>query len=393
MENLGVYIQIPFCASKCSFCNFSSRVVRAGVFEGYCRALEQEIERLPALYRARGMGGRVMGLAVDTLYLGGGTPPLVGANRLAGILNALRKRFAFASAVEFTLEITPGSGDNAFLDGARELGVSRLSIGAQSFSDLELRSVGRLHSAEDTRDLVRRARERGFAEVSLDLIAGLPYQDERSWRESLDSARRLDPEHISVYLFEIDEKSRLGGEVLRHGERFHATAIPDDDFMADAYETARQFLARAGYEQYEISNFALPGHASRHNKKYWQLEPYVGLGAGAHSFDGKHRWANVTAVETYQNKLARGDSPITEARALSRQELLEEFFFLGLRQNDGIDLQRARNGWGEAQIGPWESKISELAGAGLLERQADRVRLNGRACLLSNEVFQEFLAP
>ena len=259
MKDLGVYVQIPFCASKCTFCNFSSRVSRAEVLASYCQALEKEIGSLRTHYSAAGVGQQLLELPVDTLYLGGGTPPIIGMERLERILRALRERFQFPDPVEVTLEATPGSANLAFLKHARALGVNRLSVGAQSFDDRELSAVGRLHSVADTRTLVEHARRAGFENVNLDLIAGLPHQTEDSWRRSLEAIGQLRPEHVSVYIFEVDEKSRLGGEVLRHGIRYHATVVPDDDFMATAYETARHFLKDFGYIQYEISNFALPG--------------------------------------------------------------------------------------------------------------------------------------
>ena len=391
METLGVYIQIPFCASKCSFCNFSSHVAPPSLFDAYCRALEREIDSLPGFYIARGIGQDVFDLAVDTVYVGGGTPSLLGAERLEQVVSALRRRFRLSDSVEFTLEVTPGSAHRNFLERAQGLGVNRLSIGAQSFDDRELRFVGRLHSPSETRELVCQARGAGFANVSLDLIAGLPCQSETSWFHSLRKAVQLNPEHVSVYLFEIDEQSRLGREVLRHGPRYHAPTVPDDDFMVGAYESAREILAGEGYAQYEISNFARPGHESRHNQKYWQMKPYVGLGAGAHSFDGRCRWANETGSKVYAEKLARGDSPIVETHSLSPEEQLEEFFFLGLRQREGVDLALARSRWGRDRIAGWEQTISGLAADGLVERDEARLRIPERAYLVSNEIFREFL--
>ena len=401
MQTLGIYVQVPFCSSKCSFCNFSSQVAPATVFDSYCRALAQEIARLPETYNSAGIGtseresGRVAALfdlPVDTVYFGGGTPSLLGAARIQSLVKALRRRFHLADSVEFTLELTPGSADEDELSRLRTLGINRLSIGAQSFDDQELRAVGRLHSAADTAALVDYARQAGFTNVSLDLIAGLPHQTESSWLRSLSAAAELRPKHVSVYLFEVDEKSRLGAEVLRHGTRYHAATVPDDEFMAEAYETARRFLAKQGYVQYEISNFALPGFESRHNRKYWRLEPYVGLGAGAHSFDGVHRWANETAPEAYQARLASGQSALADVRVLSAEEQLEEFFFLGLRERAGVDLEMAGDRWGREWLSRWEPTIASLARAGWIERVGERIHLPERAYLVSNEIFQEFLA-
>jgi putative oxygen-independent coproporphyrinogen III oxidase len=392
MGRLGIYVQVPFCGSKCSFCNFSSRVARRDVYDGYCRALSQEIDLLPKLHPSAGIGSRLYHRTADTVYFGGGTPSLLGADRLSAVLSSLRRRVAFASQIEFTLEMSPGSAGREFLRQVRELGVNRLSVGAQSFADTELRSVGRLHSAEDTAKLIADARSLGFDNISLDLIAGLPHQAEASWRATLRAALGLRPEHLSLYLFEIDEKSRLGGEVLRHGGRYHAQFVPDENFMADAYESARAMLREAGYTQYEISNFALPGFESAHNLKYWQLKPYLGLGAGAHSFDGRCRWENAGAVEVYQDLLSQGSTPICAVRELSVSEQVEEFFFLGLRQRAGVELGAARRRWGRRLLDPWTQRIKTLESEGWLESVNRRVRLAERAVLVSNEIFQQFIA-
>lgn len=392
MNTLGVYIQVPFCAAKCSFCNFSSRVAPAGAFADYIEALQSEIDALLSNYSRRGIPSIVFDLPVDTIYLGGGTPSLLGKERLAKLNRALRRRFCFAESQEFTIEVTPGSADEILLTGLREMGINRLSVGAQSFVDLELGSVGRLHSASDTRELVRQARCAGFENISLDLIAGLPHQTSATWQASVSAALDLKPEHVSIYLFEVDEKSRLGAEVLRHGTHFHAAEVPDDDFMAEAYESARIWLAEAGYIQYEISNFAIPGLESKHNQKYWRMEPYVGLGAGAHSFDGVRRWSNQTEVAKYQEKIWRGESPMDEIDALSTTGLLEEFFFLGLRHREGVDLAQARHRWGQTALLQWERKLARLARDGWIERREDNIALSQSSYLVSNEIFQEFLS-
>jgi oxygen-independent coproporphyrinogen-3 oxidase len=307
------------------------------------------------------------------------------------MFGALQEAFRFCSKVEWTVEITPGSADSTLLAAMLRLGVNRLSIGAQSFSDRELRAVGRLHSASDTVQQVHSARNLGFRNINLDLIAGLPYQTEASWHVTLDAVRRLRPEHISVYLFEADERSRLGREVTASGNRYHAAAMPADDFVADVYNTAREVLASEGYLQYEISNFALPGHESRHNQKYWQLAPYLGLGAGAHSFDGIRRWSNEIEPEAYQFRLAGGELPIADIRSLSEFEQAEEFFFLGLRQREGVILDQARRRWGAPPLNWWEERVQQLKEDGFLSEQDGRLRLDEGAFLVSNEIFEQFL--
>ncbi len=386
-EAFGIYIQVPFCASKCTFCNFSSEVVSAAIFDPYVEALRQEIFRVAAGRCSRYFAG----IEVDTIYVGGGTPSLLGAQRIKAIFEALREVFKVKEGAESTLEITPRSADNALLLELLAAGTNRLSIGAQSFDDRELAGVGRLHSALDIEEQVKRARQAGFKNLNLDLLAGLPYQTMESWRRSLQQALRLQPEHISVYLFEADEKSRLGREALQQGNSYHADALPDEDFLADAYECAREFLVQAGYIQYEISNFALPGYESRHNRKYWERRPYLGFGAGAHSFDGKSRWLNEVSPEVYCRKLAQGESPVTERRRLSPTEQIEEFFFLGLRQTKGVRLDQAHRRWGAPPWNWWQPRVEWLEHEGWLREQDGWLRLSEQAYLVSNAVFQEFL--
>ncbi|MGB9488497.1 MAG: coproporphyrinogen-III oxidase family protein, partial [Terriglobia bacterium] len=262
MQSLAIYVQVPFCASKCSFCNFSSRVESRSIFDRYGDAVAQEIDRLPASFGVYGLAEEILTLSVDTVYFGGGTPPLLGVERLRSIVCSLHRRFRVQAAAEFTIEVTPGSADIQFLAQAMSMGMNRLSIGAQTFEDQELRAVGRLHSAADTRQLVGRACSVGFENISVDLVAGLPHQTPESWQRSLEAVLRLKPQHISLYLFEIDEKSRLGREVRQSGTRYHAPAVPSEEFMADAYDIGREVLGAEGYIQYEISNFALPGFES-----------------------------------------------------------------------------------------------------------------------------------
>lgn len=390
MDTLGVYVQVPFCASKCTFCNFSSAVAPAAVYDGYTEALLDEIEALHSLKPAAGL----LDLATDSFYFGGGTPSLLGAERLEKIWSGLRRTFRCSPSAESTIEITPASADDILLCWLLAMGFNRLSIGAQSFADRELAATGRLHSAADTERQVRAARAAGFSNISLDLLGGLPFQTPESWRKNLESATRLAPEHVSVYLFEADEKSRLGSAVLSGAARYGAEHAPGEDFQAEAYETAREFLAREGYVQYEISNFARPGFESLHNRKYWELAPYLGLGAGAHSFNGTRRWANQEIPGVYEASIARGEAPTARSQQLTTNEQIEEFFFLGLRERRGVSLPLARARWGKNRLGWWEEKINRLRREGWITgKDEGRVALSESACLTSNEIFQEFLHP
>ena len=392
MSSLGIYIQVPFCASKCTFCNFSSSVERSSIFDLYARMLQREVGGLRRHLPARGIPVDILSQMVDSIYIGGGTPALLEAERLTLIVKALRDHLHWAKDVEFTIETTPGSVCASLLQAFRDLGINRLSIGAQTFDVKELSAIGRLHSVEDSVALVSQARHAGFQNISLDLIAGLPHQTEKSFRRSLEATAKLRPEHVSLYLFEVDDKSRLGREVVHGGDRYHAATVPSDNFMADAYEAGCAFLASAGYFQYEISNFALPGFESSHNRKYWQLEPYLGLGAGAHSFDGARRWSNQIAVRSYLGSLESEASPIDDVRILTAEEGTEEFFFLGLRQVEGVDLDFLRQRWGPEFLKRWEDKIEYLCGQGWVVRRGGKVSLVPQAYLISNEIFREFVS-
>jgi len=354
--------------------------------------LRRELGGWQSFVATYGIPREILAHTVDSIYIGGGTPGLLGEERLNLVVRALQDHLCWSKDIEFTLETTPGSVDASFLRALRCLGVNRLSIGAQTFDDRELRAVGRLHSAGDSSELVQHACEAGFQNISLDLIAGLPYQTEESFCHSLEATVKLRPEHVSLYLFEVDERSRLGREVVHGGDRYHAAAVPDDEFTADAYESGCAFLASEGYAQYEISNFALPPFESRHNRKYWQLAPYMGLGAGAHSFDGVRRWSNQIDVQGYLAKLGAGQPPIAEFRTLTVEEQVEEFFFLGLRQVEGVNLELARERWGAGYLKRWEDKIQNLAQDGWVVCQGDRVRMARHAYLVSNEIFQEFVS-
>ncbi|MGH9396114.1 MAG: radical SAM family heme chaperone HemW [Terriglobia bacterium] len=391
METLGLYIQVPFCASKCSFCNFSSQVAPATVYENYVRSLEREAALFPERVGLEGLRADTARLPVDTVYFGGGTPTLLGTEKLGRIFRALQQNFDLSQALETTLEMTPGSASAGLLDDLSRLGVNRLSIGAQSFEDRELRPTGRLHSAADTVAQVRTARAAGLHNINLDLIAGLPHQTLDSWRRSLRTLGRLEPEHVSIYLFEADDKSRLGREVLRHGTGSYATFMPDEDFMARAYEMACEFLAKEGYKHYEISNFARPGFESVHNQRYWRRLPYLGLGAGAHSFDGLRRWANETAPADYQARLNRDELPVVEKRDLDPAAEMEEYFFLGLREWRGVSLEDAQRRWGTPPLNSWMAKARRLEREGFLQEHSGRLSLKESAYLVSNEIFQEFL--
>jgi oxygen-independent coproporphyrinogen-3 oxidase len=381
--NLGVYIQVPFCQTKCTYCNFHTGVVAREKYGPYADAVRREIAELAA----SGDVAAIRDAAVDTVYFGGGTPSLLEPPALAGILDALRPNLGFAEPLEITLEADPETITPEKAEAWLGAGFNRISLGVQSFDDRELQAAGRMHRRADTFAAARILREAGFRNISMDLIAGLAHQTRESWEESVARILEIRPEHISIYLLEIDEGSRLGKESLAGGSRYSAEAIPTDDAMAESYESACARLADAGYEHYEISNWGLPGFRSRHNVKYWRRELYIGLGAGAHSFDGARRWSNVHDSAKYVACVESGISPREMIQPVTQQQALDEELFLGLRQLDGIDLARVEKKYGVNL----QARIAGLREQGLLEMDGAILRLAADHLTVSNEVFVELL--
>lgn len=382
--SLGIYIQVPFCQTKCTYCNFHTGVVSPARFAPYAAAVQTEMRehrrRLPSSGVV--LPGSLASLNVDTVYFGGGTPSLLDPAHVAAVLNTIRDTFATALS-EVTLEADPETVDQGKAEAWVASGINRISFGVQSFSDAELKAAGRMHRRADVYRAVPMLRAAGIANLSFDLIAGLPHQAQQGWQNSLDELIHLEPQHVSIYLLEVDEGSRLGSELLRGGTKYSAAAVPSDDQMAEFYETARVELRRAGYEQYEISNFAKPGFASRHNRKYWRREPYLGFGAGAHSFSGSQRWANAHDSASYVQAVARGRTPVEQLEEISADQALDEELFLGLRQLEGIDLAQLERSYGTA-LG---SRFAPLQAAGLIELSGSRARLASQHLSISNEAF------
>jgi len=403
--NLGIYIQVPFCQTKCTYCNFHTGVASSAAYAPYTLAVEREIRDWRALHAAANLdsadfSSREKRLDVqaffapktDTIYLGGGTPSLFDPADLVRILDAVRSQFICPDAGgEVTLEADPETISPEKAAAWLAAGINRVSLGAQSFHDAELKAAGRMHRRADIFSAIAQLRSAGFGNISLDLIAGLPHQTAASWHESVDQALLLGPEHISIYLFEVDEGSRLGRELLAGGARYSAAAVPSDDAMADSYEFACERLSRAGYDHYEISNWALPGFRSRHNLKYWRREPYLGFGAGAHSFDGRWRWANVHDPAAYAAAIEQGRLPVEQLEEVTSKQALDEELFLGLRQLEGIDLAPIEARYDADHNVKLGERVEELCAQRLLERAGTRVRLAPARLAVSNEVFVALL--
>jgi oxygen-independent coproporphyrinogen-3 oxidase len=361
----GVYISFPFCAQKCTYCNFASGVFPRELEVRYLQALRAEID------------AHKWPWVPDTVYIGGGTPSRLDPDALAQLLEWIPGR----PWSEATVEAAPGDLTLERVEAWREAGINRISFGVQSFVPRELAQTGRRHSAEIVAREIEMLRGVGLSNISLDLIAGLPHQTAETFAQSLDWIERLDVPHVSVYMLEVDEDSRLGLEILSEGNRYGAGKLPVEEDIVTMYALAINRLAKSGLNRYEISNFAKPGFESRHNLKYWRLEPYVGFGADAHSFDGHSRWQNVESAANYVERWESGKSGVEDR---IDADIAEERLMVGLRLSSGVELNRL-----DRQ--KHQSAIDRFVRDGLLVQNGDILRLTDQGVLYSNEVFQEFV--
>jgi oxygen-independent coproporphyrinogen-3 oxidase len=360
------------------------------------RYVERLIEDMSAFRVLVGQQGAEIPDTVDSIYLGGGTPSLLAPDELKKLFFAIRQEFKILPSAEITVECAPGTLTDEIIQALVTLGVNRVSLGVQSFVDKEAASVARLHTREKTLNDIARLRRAGIDNINVDLIAGLPHQTRESWEYSVDQAIASGVPHVSVYMLEVDEDSRLGRELIAGGTKYHAHFVPDDDLTADFYETACERLHAAGIQQYEISNFAREGFESKHNLKYWTRQPYIGFGVDAHSMlpaseslrTRDNESVRLATTDDYDGFFV-GANWI--ASSISEEQALEERFFLGLRLNCGVDLGQVRKEFGAA-VEKYDGTIAELVSDGLVSRSDESLRLTPRGRLLSNEVFQRFLS-
>jgi len=388
--SLGIYISVPFCRTKCSYCNFASDVFSRAVFERYVDRVCRDIEG--AGQTAIEMGGQIQ-RQVDSIYLGGGTPTVLEPDQLLRVLDAVRAQFSATADAEVTVECAPGTLTPQVLETLLPCGVNRVSLGVQSFIDREAAAVGRLHKRATILDDISRLRAAGISNINVDLIAGLPHQTAESWNESLAETIATGAPHVSIYMLEVDEDSRLGRELIAGGTRYHAHFVPDEDAVADFYTMACETLEAAGVKQYEISNFARSRFESRHNLKYWTRRPYFGFGVDAHSMltsstldSDAVRFSTADSLKKYVSGAALQKNFMTHANAL------EESFFLGLRLNRGVDLREIADKFGCEAVAQVFPTIKQLESDGLVVASCNVVRLTSRGRLLSNEVFERFLS-
>ncbi|HEU4768952.1 MAG TPA: radical SAM family heme chaperone HemW [Pyrinomonadaceae bacterium] len=376
MNPAGLYIHIPFCRSRCSYCDFATGIYQGELAERYVNALVTEIDA--ATYAEN---------HVDTIYFGGGTPSLLTPSQLERILAVVHDRFRVSFDSEITVEMNPGTVTRDQLRAFRDLGVNRASFGAQTFDDAELAKLGRSHTSADTLKTFHELRDANFENISFDLIAGLPGQTLAGWQRNIEQSLSLEPEHLSFYLLEVHSGTPLADHIRRGIQ-----PKPDDDLAAVMYEWMIERASDAGYEHYEISNLCRPGFISRHNTKYWTGAAYYGFGCSAHSFDGRsRRWSNERDVLRYVENVEHGTSPIAENQELSETDLRAEALFLGMRMMRGVDLREYRELFGIDLRAEHRDELDRFREAGLLEFDGDLVRLTRNGALMSNEVFAAFV--
>jgi oxygen-independent coproporphyrinogen III oxidase len=381
MQPAGIYIHIPFCRARCSYCDFATGAYEGALAERYVRAVESEIKSFPSTRLTE------IALDADTIYFGGGTPSLLAPRQVARLLEAVRNRFRVLPCAEVTMEMNPGTVTLEALREFRAAGVNRASFGAQTFDDFELKRLGRTHTADDVGRTFSLLREAGFTNVSFDLIAGLPGQTLSGWSRNLDKALALRPEHLSFYILEVHEGTPLAEQIKRG-----AQPLPDDDLAAEMYRMMLERAREEGYEHYEISNLCLPGNASQHNTKYWTGEAVYGFGCSAHSYDGRRtRWSNERDAARYTELIEKTRAAIVETIELDERAARAEAIFLGLRLMRGISLSEHRARFGADLRADYITDLERLSAAGLIKLEEDSMKLTTSGVLLSNEVFATFV--
>ena len=387
--SLGIYVSVPFCKAKCSFCNFASGVFAAERIDGYVGTVLEEMRGVRGWAHSLGV---TVPAGVDAIYFGGGTPSLLEPEVIRRVFEGIRGEFGLNAGAEITVECAPGQMADASLEAFLVEGVNRFSFGVQSFVDKECTAVGRLHTGAECRAELERMKLAGVSRVGADLICGLPHQTEASWKHSVEQALESGVEHVSVYMLEVDEDSRLGREALGGGVRYGAGALPHEDDVADWYVAGCEWLAEGGVEQYEISNFARSGGQSLHNRKYWERSPYLGFGLDAHSMlragVGGVRWANAEEIGEYAGRLGVFSRTVDR---VGREAGFEEALFLGLRLVEGVSLEGLRGEFGGPLVEGMLEGLGDLREAGLVRVSGDRMWLTGAGRMVSNEVFERVL--
>jgi oxygen-independent coproporphyrinogen-3 oxidase len=372
---IALYIHIPFCLKRCSYCSFVSFANRSEDIESYIEAVIREINQ------------RVNNRRIKSVYIGGGTPTLLSVTHIECLLKSFGMRYSGFDNIEISLEANPGTVDEGYLKALKNTGVNRLSIGVQSLNDIELHTLGRSHYASDGIKAVECARNAGFDNINVDLIYGIPGQDLSSWKRTLEDIICLTPEHLSLYALSLEPGTDLQKQV-----ESGVLSLPDLDLSADQYELAEDLLARQGYRHYEISNWAKPGYECRHNLTYWNHEEYIGVGVGACSYQDGHRFNNSDSLDRYLTSvLDQGMTAIESDEVISPELAASEAAILSLRLDVGINIERYNRDYNTDILSMYNRQIEELKGYGLLEYDEVDIKLTKKGRLLGNEVFWRFL--
>ena len=381
MQRAGLYLHIPFCRAKCAYCDFNSYAGLGELHDRYVRALCVEVRSSAAALPSPPP-------EVDTIYIGGGTPTVLPSSGLGEILTACQESFYCVPDCEVSIEANPGTVSLESLTTLLQAGVNRLSLGAQSFLEDELRLLGRIHTPEQIGQALALARAVGFDNVNLDLMYGLPGQAIARWHLDLQQALGLEPEHLSLYALSVEEGTHLAGMIADGSLR-----QPDPDLAADMYELAEERLAQAGYEHYELSNWAMPTRACRHNLRYWQTEPYIGFGAGAHSYSEGQRYQNAKQPYDYVTRVESGASPREAQETIAPRERMAESMILGLRLLQGVHFDEFERRHGRDLRTVYATELADLSQLGLITLDNRSVRLTARGLLLANQAFARFWPP
>jgi putative oxygen-independent coproporphyrinogen III oxidase len=393
----GIYIHIPFCERKCTYCNFNTTDFNDRLAATYTAAVAKEVATYGRTLTESANGVRP---SIDTIYFGGGTPSMVEPGHLARLLNACHAAFDVAPQSEVTIEINPATLAAEKVRQWIDSGVNRASVGVQSFIDHELASLSRTHTADEARQTIESLREAGFDNISIDLIAGLPEQTLKDWEFNLTEALKLGPEHLSLYLLEVKEGTQLFAQ-LKRGAR----PVPDEDVAAEMYTLICEMTGESGYEQYEISNFAridtdpeakattqrVSRLRSKHNMKYWTGAPFYGMGCGAHSYDIRSRWFNLMKTETYIDSINLSGQAVAHRTELTGADRAAEALFMGLRLREGIDVGEFGSEYSVDVVEEYRDELNRIEEAGLIQLTGGRLMLTDKGRLLSNEVFVAFV--
>ncbi len=377
MKKIGLYIHIPFCIKKCNYCDFNSYSGKENLHEEYVKCLVYEMKNYNSMYE---------GIVVDTIFIGGGTPTCLGNKQIEYLLSSCYEIFDIARGAEITIECNPGTLGRDKLKAMKASGINRLSIGLQSFQDKELKSLGRIHTKDEFIENYYAARSEGFNNINIDLMFSIPEQDLKSWESNIQNVIRLNPEHISCYSLIVEEGTGFYESFLKN-----EITLPTEEVDRLMYDKAINLLKDTGYVHYEISNFSKDSYQCKHNIKYWKMDEYLGIGAGAHSFIDNVRYSNVNCPEEYIKAISFGTMPVKDKTSLSKQDLMSEFIFLGLRLLEGINTCEFKMKFHEDICSIYKEQIDKFISLNLLRRIGDNLTLTYRGIDISNKIFLEFI--